>query len=137
MSIQLPPEIDESRSFLTREAGMSMAGAEQIGGFGNGCMVMTGGIVQVRFTGDRGQWNVEVAPTGSSGEWYDMLVLREMLTGLSRDEPLPLAQEVKVLRGNWSTVLESFSPARLSETKRTLQKLMDDRARRMFPGWYQ
>jgi hypothetical protein len=79
---------------------------------------------------------IDVAPVREAPNWYDTLVLRELLTGVISDDPLPLAEEVRVLTENWAAIEDALSVPSVARTEEKLRELLDARARRMFPRAY-
>jgi hypothetical protein len=137
MATVYPEEIKVFQAFLEQDARMTTVSTTQDDGFGNICTTMASDIVKVRFTSDRGEWNIQVSPATGQESWYDVLVLREMLTGSVCDEPIPLCDETRLLRENWRCIEEAFWPEMAEQTKAQLDEMLERRAKRMFPRWYE
>jgi hypothetical protein len=137
MATSYPEEVKALQAFLEQDAGMTTVSTIQDDGFGNACTTMTGDTIKVRFTSDRGEWNIQLSPATGGEKWYDVLVLREMLTGVECDDPIPLSDETRLLRENWSDIHAAFRPEMAEQTKAQLDGMLERRAKRMFPGWYE
>jgi len=133
--MRLPDEVVELIRFL-EEQGLTLycrRGPDREF-FGNMYIEYAAGTVKVQIVKDRSQWLIALADASQPDNWYDITLVRDLVLGKGTD-PLPLPEEVKIIKMIWQPARESFSPSRRQATHARLAQIADDRAKRIFPSW--
>jgi hypothetical protein len=130
-----PKAITDLEKFL-KSVGLDCERREEEASFSNKLLECSGALVAVRAVSDRGIWFVEIAEAQArSGQWYDVAILRDLLTGPGEDV-LPLQEQVDFVENNWSAISGRFSPSEREYTSARLALLRQERARRRLPGFF-
>jgi hypothetical protein len=118
--------------------GFRLVAAEEPQVFDNAYCVLASEQLRVRVLRERGVVFMDIGPVSEPGLWFDSAVLMEFL-GLSHDAGFHDANSTRVLTGAAAFLLRfhvelasAFSAHRLSQTKRELEAIKEERANRLF-----
>jgi hypothetical protein len=132
MAIDWPDEVVAFEDFL-KNKGLTCQRREKLPSFGDKLVQFSGEKLAVRVFSERAVWFVDVADAAHPQEWYDAGILRDLILGPSTGA-MPLADQIKLVKENWSVIVDSFTAPQLEETRKRLAGFEQHRAKRLFPG---
>jgi hypothetical protein len=133
MAIDWPDELVPFEDFL-KSKSLTCQRREKLPSFGDKLVQFSDEKLAVRVFSERAVWFVDVADADAHPqEWYDAGMLRDFILGPGTGA-MPLADQIKLVKENWSVIVHNFAAPQLEVTRKRLAGLEQDRAKRLIPG---
>ena len=128
----LKPLIEEKFPWLFEELGFrAVAWSYNPKVYWDSTLTVESDMLRLRFIRDRGEIRAQLASISEPETWWDLVSLLEVIHG---EKPEPQLEGVAPLvRTNYSHLVQALGP-QLSETKKELERLQEER-RRVMQEW--
>lgn len=126
-------------AFLLIEKGFAACPSAELQLIADGHVELIAGSVQdpvhfkIRFVIDRGQPFVEIAFSEESGQWFDLSLIRSLVTGAEFSQVSEVDELGLFLEDHYEQVNDLFSANKLKGTLNDLALLEREQAKKLFP----
>lgn len=133
----LPEHAEETFRFLFEEHGAHVIRTEESQHFGDWLAHVEADRLFIRLGKDRGQPFLDITSSYLLPEWFDMEVLGELILGHDSSPIRTLEDAAAFLHGHYSMLADMLGKEKGADTAKRLSDLQHDRARKLFPEWFE
>src|SRR6266404_195984 len=115
-----PESLASFESFL-KEQGLSCEFRGTVPRYGERLVLYNNNTIAIRVLSEKSVWFAEVSDLARPSEWYEADIIRQFVGSRDiwpMDQPIPITEQLKIIRDHWSTIIKAFDPGAAGNSHR-------------------